>query len=141
MRGITGKNKVRADLVREYAQTQSLDFQPLELDISNEEAIEAAVEEILKQKGKLDVVIHNAGHMAFGPMEAFLPEQLAELYDTYVVGTQRVNRAVLTHLRKQKADFWFGSRSSSRGGTPPYLGPYFAAKAGMDSMAVRMLPN
>lgn len=31
---------------------------------------------------------------------------------------------------------WVGS-SSTRGGTPPYLGPYFAAKAGMDALAER----
>ena len=30
---------------------------------------------------------------------------------------------------------WVGS-SSTRGGTPPYLAPYFAAKAGMDALAV-----
>lgn len=137
MRDTGGKNRVRADIVREYAQTHSLDFQPLELDISDEKSIETAVGAILLQKGKIDVLVHNAGHMAFGPMEAFLPEQLAELYDTNVVGTQRVNRAVLPQLRKQRSGLlvWVSS-SSTRGGTPPYLGPYFAAKAGMDSLAV-----
>jgi NAD(P)-dependent dehydrogenase (short-subunit alcohol dehydrogenase family) len=48
-----------------------------------------------------------------------------------------VNRAVLPTLRKQGEGLivWVGS-SSTRGGTPPYLAPYFAAKAGMDSLAV-----
>jgi NAD(P)-dependent dehydrogenase (short-subunit alcohol dehydrogenase family) len=45
-------------------------------------------------------VIHNAGHMVFGPAEAFTPEQLAELYDINVLSTQRVNRAALPQLRK-----------------------------------------
>ena len=36
--------------------------------------------------------IHNAGHMVFGPAEAFTPEQLAELYDINAFSTQRVNR-------------------------------------------------
>jgi len=48
------------------------------------------------------VVVHNAGHMVFGPLEAFTPEQLAELYDVKVLSTQRVNRAALPQLRKQK---------------------------------------
>ena len=53
------------------------------------------------------------------------------------MSTQRVNRAVLPHLREQRDGLlvWVGS-SSARGGTPPYLAPYFAAKAGMDSLAV-----
>jgi len=40
------------------------------------------------------VVIHNAGHMVFGPAEAFTPEQFAELYDVNVLSTQRMNRAL-----------------------------------------------
>jgi NAD(P)-dependent dehydrogenase (short-subunit alcohol dehydrogenase family) len=75
--------------------------------------------------------------MVFGPAEAFTPEQLAELYDINVVTTQRVNRAVLPHMRRQQHGLlvWISS-SSSAGGTPPYLAPYFAAKAAMDALAV-----
>jgi NAD(P)-dependent dehydrogenase (short-subunit alcohol dehydrogenase family) len=75
--------------------------------------------------------------MVFGPAEAFTPEQLAELYDVNVLSTQRVNRAALPQLRKQRRGLvvWVSS-SSSAGGTPPYLAPYFAAKAGMDALAV-----
>jgi NAD(P)-dependent dehydrogenase (short-subunit alcohol dehydrogenase family) len=44
---------------------------------------------------------------------------------------------VLPHLRHRGDGLvvWVGS-SSSRGGTPPYLGPYFAAKAAEDALAV-----
>src|SRR5262249_34913666 len=79
-----------------------------------------------------------AGHMAFGPAEAFTAEQFAHLYDINVLGAQRVNRSVLPHLRNQKQGLlvWISS-SSSAGGTPPYLAPYFAAKAAMDAMAVQ----
>jgi len=75
--------------------------------------------------------------MSFGPAEAFTPEQFAQLYDVNVLSTQRVNRAALPHLRQQGRGLvvWVSS-SSTRGGTPPYLSPYFAAKAAMDSLAV-----
>jgi NAD(P)-dependent dehydrogenase (short-subunit alcohol dehydrogenase family) len=54
-----------------------------------------------------------------------------------VLSTQRVNRAAMPHLRRQRDGLlvWVGS-SSSRGGMPPYLGPYFAAKAAEDALAV-----
>src|SRR5262249_17003248 len=57
--------------------------------------------------------------------------------DVNVLGTQRVNRAALPQLRRQRRGLvvWISS-SSARGGTPPYLSPYFAAKAAMDSLAV-----
>ncbi len=59
------------------------------------------------------------------------------MYDVDVLSTQRVDRAALPHLRAQGDGLlvWIGS-SSARGGTPPYLAPYFAAKAAMDSLAV-----
>src|SRR6266446_2898241 len=80
---------------------------------------------------------NNVDHMVFGPAEAFTPEQLEELYDVNVLSTQRVNRAALPQLRKQRNGLvvWVSS-SSCAGGTPPYLAPYFAAKAGMDTLAV-----
>jgi NAD(P)-dependent dehydrogenase (short-subunit alcohol dehydrogenase family) len=76
--------------------------------------------------------------MVFGPAEAFTPEQYAYLYDVNVLSTQRVNRAVLLHMRRQKQGLlvWVSS-SSSAGGTPPYLAPYFGAKAAMDAIAVQ----
>ena len=96
-----------------------------------------AVEGNATHADRLDVIVHNAGHMSFGPAECFTPEQFAELYDINVLSTQRVNRAALPHMRKQRQGLlvWVSS-SSSAGGTPPYLAPYFAAKAGMDSLAV-----
>jgi NAD(P)-dependent dehydrogenase (short-subunit alcohol dehydrogenase family) len=99
--------------------------------------VDAAIQHIVSENGHLDVVIHNAGHMVFGPAEAFTPEQLAELYDINVLSTQRVNRAALPVLRQQgKGLVLWVSSTSTRGGTPPYLAPYFAAKAGMDALAV-----
>jgi NADP-dependent 3-hydroxy acid dehydrogenase YdfG len=58
---------------------------------------------IIAENGRLDVVVHNAGHMVFGPAEAFTLEQLAERYDVNVLSTQRVNRAALPQLRKHSS--------------------------------------
>src|SRR6202023_740636 len=111
---------------------------PIELNVSSEKSIEAAIRQIVADEGRLDVLMHNAGHMVFGPAEAFMPEQLAELYDINVLSTQRVNRAALPQMRKQRQGLliWVSS-SSSAGGAPPYLAPYFASKGGMDAMAVQ----
>jgi NAD(P)-dependent dehydrogenase (short-subunit alcohol dehydrogenase family) len=136
MRDLAGRNATAAADAKQYAAGHNVDLRPVELDVSSDASAEQAVDTILSEQGRLDVLIHNAGHMVTGPAEAFTPEQLAELYDTNVVGTQRLNRAALPVLRRQQDGLvvWVGS-SSTRGGTPPYLAPYFAAKAGMDALA------
>jgi NAD(P)-dependent dehydrogenase (short-subunit alcohol dehydrogenase family) len=137
MRDTAGRNAAQVADVEKYAREYSVDLRAIELDVGSQGSVDAAVARIIAEQGRIDVVMHNAGHMAFGPAEAFTPEQFAELYDVNVLSTQRVNRAVLPQLRKQgKGLLLWVSSSSSAGGTPPYLAPYFAAKAGMDAMAV-----
>src|SRR6202049_62562 len=138
MRDPAGRNAPQVADVKKFARDNKVDLRPIELDVSSEKSIEAAIRQIVAEQGRLDVLIHNAGHMVFGPAEAFTPEQLAELYDINVLSTQRVNRVALPQMRKQRQGLliWVSS-SSSAGGTPPYLAPYFASKAGMDAMAVQ----
>src|SRR6202041_2709866 len=127
----------QVEAAKQFAAENGVDLRTIELDVASQESADQAIKTIVEKNGRLDVVIHNAGHMVFGPLEAFTPEQLAELYDVNVLSTQRVNRAAPPQLRKQKQGLvvWVSS-SSSAGGTPPYLAPYFAAKAGMDALAV-----
>ncbi|NSL43418.1 SDR family NAD(P)-dependent oxidoreductase [Streptomyces sp. 8P21H-1] len=137
MRDTRGRNADRVAEADAYAAVHGVDLRTVELDVLSQESADAAVAEVLAGAGTPDVVVHNAGHMVTGPTEAFTPGELAAVYDTNVLGTQRVNRAVLPHLRAQEHGLvlWVGS-TSTRGGTPPYLAPYFAAKAAMDALAV-----
>jgi NAD(P)-dependent dehydrogenase (short-subunit alcohol dehydrogenase family) len=137
MRETTSRNRPQVEAVKKFAADNHVDLRTVELDVASQDSVDKAIQQIMAEHGRLDVVIHNAGHMVFGPAEAFTPEQLAELYDINVLSTQRVNRAALPVLRQQGQGLvvWVGS-TSTRGGTPPYLAPYFAAKAGMDAMAV-----
>ncbi|HWN33449.1 MAG TPA: SDR family NAD(P)-dependent oxidoreductase [Pseudonocardia sp.] len=137
MRDVNGRNAEAAKAAADYSAEHGADLRSVELDVSSEDSVVAAVASVRAQSDHVDVLIHNAGHMVTGPAEAFTPEQLAGLYDTNVLGTQRLNRAALPHMRERGDGLlvWVGS-SSSRGGTPPYLAPYFAAKAAMDALAV-----
>ena len=137
MRETAGRNAPRVAELRQQAGEQGIDLRPIEMDVASQASVDAAIAQIVAAHGRLDVVVHNAGHMAYGPAEAFTPEQFAALYDVNVLSTQRVNRAALPQLRRKGRGLvvWVSS-SSTRGGTPPYLAPYFAAKAGMDALAV-----
>jgi NAD(P)-dependent dehydrogenase (short-subunit alcohol dehydrogenase family) len=135
MRATGGRNAPAVEALADLAAAGA-EVRAVELDVQDETSVAAAVERIATEQGRLDVVVHNAGHMVFGPAEAFTPEQLAQVYDINVVSTQRVNRGALPLLRAQGSGLlvWVAS-SSTRGGHPPSLAPYFAAKAGMDALA------
>jgi NAD(P)-dependent dehydrogenase (short-subunit alcohol dehydrogenase family) len=137
MRALGTRNAPAAREARDFAEQHGVDLRPIELDVSDQASVDAAVARIADESDGIDVVVHNAGHMVLGPTEAFTVEQLAAAYDVNVLSTQRLNHAVLPILRAQEEGLlvWVGS-SSSRGGTPPYLGPYFAAKAAEDALAV-----
>jgi NAD(P)-dependent dehydrogenase (short-subunit alcohol dehydrogenase family) len=137
MRETQGRHAPRVAEVAAWAAEQRADLRSVELDVQSEASAQAGVAHILADAGRLDVIVHNAGHMVFGPAEAFTPDEFIAQYDVNVLGAQRVNRAALPHLRGQGKGLlvWVGS-SSTRGGTPPFLAPYFAAKAAMDALAV-----
>ncbi len=125
-----------AKAMLDFAKEAGLDIRVVALDVTSDASAERAVAQILAEAGRLDVIVHNAGHMGFGPAEAFTPGQLAQFYEVNAIGPHRLNRAALPHMRSlgRALLVWVGS-SSTRGGHPPFLAPYFAAKAAMDSLA------
>jgi NAD(P)-dependent dehydrogenase (short-subunit alcohol dehydrogenase family) len=138
MRATAGRNADKVGRLQRYAEDNKVHLRAIEMDVADQDSVDAAVARIIAEEGRVDVVFHNVGHMTLGPAEAFTPEQLAAIYDANVLGSQRVNRAVLPHMRAARSGLvvWNSSSSSARAGTPPYLAPYFAAKAAMDSLAL-----
>lgn len=134
IRDLAGRNAPAAAALATYASSREVALRAVELDVRSQDSVDNAVASIAEP---LDVVVHNAAYLALGPAEAFTPADIADVMDTNVSGPQRVNRAVLPRFRERRHGLvvWIGS-SSTKGGTPPYLAPYFAAKAAMDAFAV-----
>jgi NAD(P)-dependent dehydrogenase (short-subunit alcohol dehydrogenase family) len=133
-----GRNASQARDVADYAREEGVDLRTIDLDVCSQTSVDQAIAAIIIEHGRIDALVHSADRTAFGPAEAFTTEQFAELYDAIVLSTQRVNRAVLPHMRRRGRGFllWISS-SSSAGGAPPYLSPGFAAKAALDALAVQ----
>jgi NAD(P)-dependent dehydrogenase (short-subunit alcohol dehydrogenase family) len=137
MRETEGRNAHCVEDIQAFAQQHQVELYALELDISSQAPVDRAIDTIVSQNRRLDIVVHNAGQIVYGPAEAFTPEQLAQLYDANVVSTQRINRATLPQLRKQGNGLlvWISS-SSARGAVSPFLGPYASSMAGLDVLAL-----
>jgi NAD(P)-dependent dehydrogenase (short-subunit alcohol dehydrogenase family) len=139
MRDVAGRNAARVRELRDWSFANGYDLRAVELDVLSQASADDAVKTIVAEQGRLDGVVHNAGHLVTGPTEAFTPEEIARVFDTNVLGTQRVNKAVLPQMRAQQSGLmlWVSS-TTVRGGFPPFMGPYAAAKAAMDSLAVTL---
>jgi len=59
--------------VKKFAQDNKVNLRLIELDVPSEKSIEAAIHQIVAEQRRLDVLMHNAGHMVFGPAEALTP--------------------------------------------------------------------
>lgn len=108
----------------------------VELDVTSQASADAAVQRILAEVGAVDVVVHNAGHLSIGYVEAFTDTDIAHLLDVNAIGAHRVNRAVLPHMRRRRAGTLLYVGSTILVTTPPFLGPYVASKAAFDALAV-----
>jgi NAD(P)-dependent dehydrogenase (short-subunit alcohol dehydrogenase family) len=139
MRDTQGRNAPKVRELRDWSFANGHDLRSVELDVLSQPSADAAAAHILAEQGRIDVVVHNAGHLVVGPAEAFTPEEIVKVMDTNFLGTQRVNRAFLPAMRQRESGLvlWVSS-TTVRGGFPPFLGPYAAAKAAMDSLAVSM---
>ena len=124
------------DAASQFSKENNVQLRTVELDLLSQDSVDKAVQHVLDACGKIDVVIHNAGHMNWGPAESFSPQQYLRIYDVNVVGCQRLNQAVLPHMRKVRCGHlvWIAS-GSTYGGKSPMIGAYFAAKAAQDSLA------
>ena len=74
MRDTAGRNAPQVEALQAHAAQTGVDLRAVELDVQSEPSVEAGIARILREGGRLDTVVHNAGHMVFGPAEAFTPD-------------------------------------------------------------------
>ena len=81
IRHTADRNRPAVAQAARYADEHGVDLRSIELDVSDQASVDAAVAAIVAESGRVDVLVHNAGHMVLGPLEAFAPEQLHEVFD------------------------------------------------------------
>ena len=135
LRDVNGRNAAAAGELRELASTESLSLQVVELDVTDDASIDRAVDRIVKESGRIDVLVNNAGAVYMGPAEAFTVEQVRQQFDTNFFSIVRMNRAVLPHMRRQGSGLLVYISSVLGRLVVPFTGIYNASKFAMEGLA------
>src|SRR5262245_40602976 len=96
MRGAQGKNREAAEALRR------LGIKTVELDVTDESSVQAGVNEVLSDAGKIDVLVNNAGIASTGVTEAFTTGQEKANYETNDIGLLCGRRDELSTLARQE---------------------------------------
>ncbi len=135
MRLTAEAGSTRADEAKEVAERERVDLHVVEMDVLSEASCRAAVDLILAERQRLDVVVNNAGMLMVGMTEGFTPEQLAQIFDTNAISWLRVNRAALPAMRRQGRGVLVYISSTTAHIFEPFMGPYVASKAAGEALA------
>lgn len=73
------------------------------LDVEDAASIDAAVAAGLARFGRIDALLNNAGHGAYGPLEATPLEKIRRQYDVNVLGLLATTKALLPHFRAHRS--------------------------------------
>jgi NAD(P)-dependent dehydrogenase (short-subunit alcohol dehydrogenase family) len=135
MRDPRGRNAKNAAEIRTLAEKDSLPIHVLEMDVTDDASVERAVDAAIAKVGRIDVAINNAGYYLSGLEEAVTTEQAQRLMDTNFIGSVRVNRAVLPHMRRQRSGLLMHISSGAGRVVVPSAGFYCASKFALEALA------
>jgi NAD(P)-dependent dehydrogenase (short-subunit alcohol dehydrogenase family) len=140
----TMRNLNKSDNIKSIAAKENLPIRITQLDVTDDVSIKNAVQTILTDKGRIDVLVNNAGYVLEGAFEDLSVDEIKAQYETNVFGLIRTTQAVLPIMRKQKSGIIVNiSSAAGRFGYPggsAYISTKFAVEGLSESMAYELEP-
>ena len=135
MRGVAGKNQIHANSLKAWATSNGVDLHVLELDVTSQVQVNAAVQAAYGIAGHLDVVVNNAAVGNIGVLEGFSVEQAQKLFDVNFFGPFRLIKAVLPKMRNRGSGLLVSVTSATGRIVIPFVAPYSATKFALEALA------
>jgi len=140
----TMRNLQKANGITEMAKDENLPLSLIQLDVTDDISITKAIDTVINESGRIDVLVNNAGYGLIGSVEDMSIEEMKAQYETNVFGTFRVTKAVLPHMRKQRGGSIINISSiAGRIALPlysAYVSTKFAIEGLSESMAYELEP-
>ncbi|MBC2802739.1 SDR family oxidoreductase [Rhizobium ruizarguesonis] len=135
MRDVEGRNaQVRSDLI-DAVKAEGHVLQVLEMDVADEASVNSTIDQVVKQHGKIDALINNAGIMPVGVTEAYTVADVERLFAVNFFGAVRADRAVLPHMRAAGSGLLVHVTSLMGRVVFPFFGTYSASKFALEALA------
>ena len=130
------RNLAKADPLMKQAADEGLAIELVQLDVTDDTSVEAAVAEVERRHGAIDVLVNNAGVGYDGPIETIDLERARGVLETNLWGPVRVTRAALPAMRERRSGVII-TVTSVAGRVPgtPFQGFYGASKSGMNALS------
>jgi NAD(P)-dependent dehydrogenase (short-subunit alcohol dehydrogenase family) len=135
MRDSSGRNAANCQAMQSLAKREHSRLHVLDLDVTQDASVARAVQQVLDEAGRIDVVINNAGVGALGVTEAYTVQQFQDIFDVNLYGIVRVNRAVLPAMRRQRSGLLIHVSSAAGRIVPPGMAVYCASKFALEALA------
>tara|TARA_B100000686_G_C16762362_1_gene959508 strand:+ start:1216 stop:2055 length:840 start_codon:yes stop_codon:yes gene_type:complete len=91
----------KAEEIKKIADNEKLSLKIIELDVDNEQSAENAIKSIIEEKGRIDVLVNNAGWGIWGTAEDVSLEEFREQFETNFFSVVRMIQKVAPIMRKQ----------------------------------------
>jgi NAD(P)-dependent dehydrogenase (short-subunit alcohol dehydrogenase family) len=138
----TMRNLAKRDSVQSVADKQHLPIRVLQLDVTDGNSIKSAIQSILSENGRIDLLVNNAGYGLRGAFEDIGIDEIKAQYETNLYGVIRVTQEVLPIMRKQGSGRIINiSSGAGRFGFPggsAYVSSKFALEGLTESMAYEL---
>ncbi|MFL6433569.1 MAG: SDR family oxidoreductase [Nitrososphaeraceae archaeon] len=99
MRKIEGKTNQITDI----AKNENLPLRVIQLDVDNDKSVLEAINRIVSENNRIDVVVNNAGYALVGALEQTSMEEIKAQFETNFFGAVRVTQTVIPVMREQRS--------------------------------------
>jgi len=135
----TMRNLDKQYSIQSTAEKQHLPIRTVQLDVTDQNSVKDAIQSILSESGRIDLLVNNAGYGLTGAFEDVGIDEIKALYETNVFGVIRVTQAVLPVMRKQGSgriiNISSGAGRIGFPGSSAYVSSKFALEGLSESMA------
>ena len=119
-------------LVEENLYLNDIGGTALEMDVTNQEHIDKAINQIISEQGRVDVLVTNAGLGVYGAIEDVSMEDIYYQYDVNLFGLARVTKAVLPYMREKESGLIINISSVLGETYGPLAGWYLSTKHALE---------